>query len=112
MINISDHTLFDKDGILIEYDGDKDIFFTESEAEKLRNFLNERRTYLRNRILDALKVKEMTLGELSSNLNVNGDIVNRELLMLEFNNKMCVEDKEVDDPHLGIIYVPIYKRKE
>ena len=112
MIDITNHTLFNKDGILIEYDDDKDIFFTDNEAEKIRDFLNERKSNLRNRILDALNIKKMTLEELSNNLNVDRDNMDRELISLKSDDKICVENKEVDDPDLGLIFIPLFKKKE
>ena len=111
MIEISDHRRFSEDGILISFEGNE-IFFTDKESEKIRNFLNEKRTYFRDRILDALNIKKMTLEELSNNLNVDKDKMNRELISLKSDDKICIENKEVDDPDLGLLFIPLFKKKE
>ena len=111
MIEIIDHRRFSEDGILISFEGNE-IFFTDKESEKIRNFLNEKRTYFRDRILDALNIKKMTLEELSNNLNVDKDKMNRELISLKSDDKICIENKEVDDPDLGLLFIPLFKKKE
>ena len=112
MIEISDHTLFGKDGILIKYDGNEEIFFIESEAGKLRDFLNERKANLRNRILTILESKKVTLGDLIKELNVDRDIIDGELMELEFEGRIGLENKRVDHWDMGTVFIPLFKKKE
>ena len=112
MIDITDHTLFGKDGILIEYDDDKDIFFTDNEAEKIRDFLNERKSNLRNRILTILESEKVTLGDLIKELNVDRDIIDEELMKLEDEGIICKEGKRVERWGIGNVFIPLFKKKE
>ena len=111
MIEISDHRRFSEDGILISFEGNK-IFFADKETEKIRNFLNERKSNLRNRILTILESKKVTLGDLIKELNVDRDTINGELMELEFEGRMGIEGKRVDHWDMGTVFVPLFKKKE
>ena len=112
MIDITDYTLFGKDGILIKYDSNKDIFFTDKEAGKIRDFLNERKANLRNRILTILESKKVTLGDLIKELDVDRDTIDKELMELEFEGRICNEDKRVEHWDMGTVFIPVFKKKE
>ena len=112
MINITNYTLFGKDGILIKYDNDKNIFFTENEAEEIGDFLNKRENNLRNRILAVLETKNMSLGDLIKELNVDRDIINEELIKLENEDRICNEKKRVEHGDMGTLFISVFKKKE
>lgn len=110
MIKLTDYKLFDKKGILIEYDTDKEIFFTEEEAEKIKTFLNNRG--IENRILKILDVENDTIGEITMKLGTDVGIVRNEVLRLENEGRVSVTNKKrkVQDKDMGLIFVPIYKK--
>jgi len=112
MIKVIDYNMFNKRGILVEYDNKKEIFFTEDEAETLREFLNQRKNSLETRILTAVENKKMSFGELVKELKVNKKVLESELMKLEFEELIGLESKRVTDPDLGIISVTVYKKKE
>ena len=104
--------MFNKRGILVEYDNENEIFFTEDESEVIRNFLNRRKNSLETRILTALENKKMTFGELVKELKVNKKVVESELMRLEFEELIGLDTKRVTHPDLGTIFVTVYKKKE
>ena len=112
MIEISDCRLFGKDGILLKHDGKKEIFFTNAEAGKLRDFLNERKANLRSRILTILESKKVTLGYLTKELNIDKDIINEELMSLEFEGRIGLEGKNVDHWDVDTVMITVFKEKE
>jgi len=111
MIKISEHEMFNKKGILIDYDNKKEIFFTEEEAERLRIFLNNREVSLRNRILLNLDEKGISLRDLTKKLGAFIGDVNEELMRLELEDLISLEGKTINHWDLGRVQIPIYKAK-
>lgn len=112
MIKVIDYNMFNKRGILIEYDNKKEIFFTEDEAEALREFLNQRKNSLETRILTAVENKKMSFGELVKELKVDKKVVESELMRLEFEELIGLDTKRVTHPDSGVVFVTVYKKKE
>ena len=111
MISISEYEMFNKPGILVKYDDDKEIFFTEEEAEGLRIFLNNREVSLRDRILLNLNDDGITLRDLSNKLGVFIGDVNEELIRLEAEKLVSLSGKMIDHWDLGPIQIPLFKKK-
>ena len=111
MISISEYEMFNKPGILIKYDNNKEIFFTEEEAVSLKIFLNNREVSLRDRILLNLNEDGITLRDLSNRLGVFIEDVNEELIRLEAEKLVSLSGKMIDHWDLGTIQIPLFKAK-
>lgn len=112
MIEIIDYKLFNNKGILIKYDTDKDIFFTEEEMEKIRTFLNNRG--IGNRILKTLEDEDSTIEEIAMKLGLNVRNIRNEVIRLIDEGQVLVtnENRAVHHQDFGLIFLPIYKRNQ
>lgn len=111
LISISEYEMFNKPGILVKYDDDKEIFFTEEEAEVLRIFLNNREISLRDRILLNLNADGITLRDLSNKLGVFIGDVHEELMRLEAEKLVTLGGKMIDHWDLGPVQISLYMAK-
>lgn len=113
MIGIKNHKLFNKRGILIEYDGNKEIFFTDEEAEIIGAFLVNRGFVdhiLQNRILKEMENEDSTIEEMSMRFGIGITRMKNEFHKLEKEGRITKTGEKQLIKHrvLGSVSLPVY----